>query len=1112
MEVKVRPSHLKYMIKIMTVDTAAVPENKKTNPSITKRDRRDVIRQVREITGLDDNFINQTIEACKDSTGRYSLEQVINLLFDDNLRNNLQQSTHNNQNQNQSHPNPSASVQATATPLSPPTSDRNHGDTITDDVIEISPENDNQQTIDDDLERALQLSRETVEQIIDESDIAERKSCDEPVGLKNIGNTCWFNSIVQALYTLPYFRQLILNFPRSVINRELTDSEKQAICFTEELRNLCFLMLKSPRRSINPDRAIKKFKNTRKLCGVDFSHEDCSEFATHLIDLVELAYETVGKNLMNIDNTTISTNFINPINTFVTGEVIVERNENNSIREALRQINIQMIDSSNLYDGLEALWLGSADESLSSQQAIVEQRWLTRLPPVLFICLNRYRFSQTTKQASKIIAPFEFYPELYLDRYMLTNKNLILNKRNIARTLYAQLHELEKTLDSYLKYPCNNESFSLANAIRVVYEYATGCRLNPTLPKRNDSVSFDQATSPRSRQHSVMPIQRSHLSNEEFQFIQNTLPTWLTEIEAKCANIREEIRRLKNELKQLYNESQLKQVLYTLHAVCVHEGSATLGHFWTYVYHTDRQKWYRYNDNEVTESKWADVLEAAIGGQRTCNDREVPRVPSAYLLVYINAEQKSLSNDVYYELTGDLQRVLHDDLTLLQEQRETIKLEQLYNDVKTIWERIEKSQPIHKVLSLPFFAGPNAPFDSEIVRPVVDSTIRVLKTYETKILSIELNHLLQEIIDKEIKTYSPTANIIASALPHNDYRLQHVLSYFSANRIDIIYRQRIMYDIIRLLPISNDDIRLRLFKLQATIICNEMKMSNDEVQEYQKILSDYKDFRSVIAAYLVGYQLMHENKFDEAITYFCVACEYNLRLSKQCMLPMRAMDSYLLFKTRRLCFEKWNDVVLNHFKTIPDYRLDIMIHQFLPCLMQLKLSSEDDQAYITEIQRIWCLLLDKLEPNEHSILLEEFLQRLLEQPVGQHYHSVSINKHQLIERYEETVRDLIHRHPSFFTHKNEQPSPMRSNRTTNVIGSVQIPVVIHHHQQPPQQQHHQQPLQQQQHHQQPLQQQQQQQQPLQQQQRPIQQYRSNQRGSSPMQQGDDEQEPLPPSS
>ncbi len=81
-----------------------------------------------------------------------------------------------------------------------------------------------------------------------------------------------------------------------------------------------------------------------------------------------------------------------------------------------------------------------------------------------------------------------------------------------------------------------------------------------------------------------------------------------------------------------------------------------MGHFWTYVYHTDRQKWYRYNDNEgtknnlllkiknpifflVTESKWEDVFEAGIGG-----NYQEQRIPSAYLLVYINNEQKSLSN------------------------------------------------------------------------------------------------------------------------------------------------------------------------------------------------------------------------------------------------------------------------------------------------------------------------------------------------------------------------------------------------------------------------------------------------------------------------------------
>lgn len=84
---------------------------------------------------------------------------------------------------------------------------------------------------------------------------------------------------------------------------------------------------------------------------------------------------------------------------------------------------------------------------------------------------------------------------------------------------------------SYLKYPCNGESFSLANAIRIVYEYATGCRLNPILPKKSlDSMSN------RLRTQTFVPIQPSEISANELQMIQNTLPTWLTEIELKCSS------------------------------------------------------------------------------------------------------------------------------------------------------------------------------------------------------------------------------------------------------------------------------------------------------------------------------------------------------------------------------------------------------------------------------------------------------------------------------------------------------------------------------------------------------------------------------------------------
>jgi hypothetical protein len=64
--------------------------------------------------------------------------------------------------------------------------------------------------------------------------------------------------------------------------------------------------------------------------------------------------------------------------------------------------------------------------------------------------------------------------------------------------------------------------------------------------------------------------------------------------------------------------------------------------------------------------------------------------------------------DIPFELPADLQRVLDDDLVLLQQQNESIRLEQLHNELKSACERIEKEQPIHRALTIQFFAGQNA--------------------------------------------------------------------------------------------------------------------------------------------------------------------------------------------------------------------------------------------------------------------------------------------------------------------------------------------------------------------------------------------------------------------
>ena len=44
----------------------------------------------------------------------------------------------------------------------------------------------------------------------------------------------------------------------------------------------------------------------------------------------------------------------------------------------------------------------------------------------------------------------------------------------------------------------------------------------------------------------------------------------------------------------------------------------------------------------VNETTWNDVFQAGIGGQKSSNDCDQSRVPSAYLLMYINADEKTL--------------------------------------------------------------------------------------------------------------------------------------------------------------------------------------------------------------------------------------------------------------------------------------------------------------------------------------------------------------------------------------------------------------------------------------------------------------------------------------
>lgn len=123
-----------------------------------------------------------------------------------------------------------------------------------------------------------------------------------------------------------------------------------------------------------------------------------------------------------------------------------------------------MLNSRNLHAGLELEWgetlidkqIGGDNNVTSNSgknepnvnRSIYQQEsWVKKLPRVLFICLNRYKFVQATQSSSKILEPFEFYQEVYLDRYLDENKEIIIKKRKEVKVLRDELQSLENKLN-----------------------------------------------------------------------------------------------------------------------------------------------------------------------------------------------------------------------------------------------------------------------------------------------------------------------------------------------------------------------------------------------------------------------------------------------------------------------------------------------------------------------------------------------------------------------------------------------------------------------------------------------------------------------------------------
>lgn len=104
-------------------------------------------------------------------------------------------------------------------------------------------------------------------------------------------------------------------------------------------------------------------------------------------------------------------------------------------------------------------------------------------------------------------------------------------------------------------------------------------------------------------------------------------------------NVRNQIQNLEQQIKnqesQLQNQYvSLQKMPYYLHGICIHDGTAESGHYYSYIKDHNQDVWRQYNDHRVSQVEEAQVLEEATGGGVS---------KSAYWVVYISEQEKMMS-------------------------------------------------------------------------------------------------------------------------------------------------------------------------------------------------------------------------------------------------------------------------------------------------------------------------------------------------------------------------------------------------------------------------------------------------------------------------------------
>ncbi len=242
-----------------------------------------------------------------------------------------------------------------------------------------------------------------------------------------------------------------------------------------------------------------------------------------------------------------------------------------------------------------------------------QEYWVTKLPSVLLLQMQRVAFDKKTKMARKITNPVGFSKCIYVDRFMLENRAASSAIRATVREDKKKIRALEQALSSFKSF--GPDKLSLPNVLSTTVHF---------LQNQNEGMKTEQEEGVKL----FSPGQIGDLGHgaESMKQTVELLGGFEKTVREQIGNMEAQLAEYQNKVAHSYDHMQ--KYKYQLHSIIIHSGQADSGHYYAYIYDFEQRKWRKYNDMQVVEVAEEEVFKNAVGEENS--------LTSAYCLVYVS--------------------------------------------------------------------------------------------------------------------------------------------------------------------------------------------------------------------------------------------------------------------------------------------------------------------------------------------------------------------------------------------------------------------------------------------------------------------------------------------